>query len=213
MGTDKNGWVKLHRKILDNPVCSKKPTYFAIWVFLILNATHEEYETVFAGKKRVLKPGELITSRKTISAQFGIPESTVYKVIKKFEMEHQIEQQTSKQNTLISLVNWERYQEKGTTNGTKKEQQRNTNKKKEIYSANLQNSLNQIFENVMVNFPKDKQTKKNFDLFMGLVKDAGEENDIENKARNIQSYLDRLPEQQITFKEFTEQWQRISKKD
>ena len=52
----------------------------------------------------------LITGRKVIGKQFNISESKVQRVLKKLEIEQQIEQQTSNANRLISIVNWENYQ-------------------------------------------------------------------------------------------------------
>lgn len=105
------GWIKLHRQILDNPVVCKDADYFAVWCYLLLNATHQNKDAVFAGKKITLHPGQLITGRKSIQEQFGINESKVQRILKFFETEQQIEQQTSNKNRLISIVNWNLYQD------------------------------------------------------------------------------------------------------
>ena len=104
------GWIKLHRVILENPIVCKDSDYFSIWCYLLLNATHKEQNKIFKGKKIILKNGQLITGRKVISKQFNISESKVQRVLKKLEIEQQIEQQTSNANRLISIVNWENYQ-------------------------------------------------------------------------------------------------------
>jgi len=129
------GWVKLHRQILDNPIVCKDSEYFSIWCYLILNATHTEYDSIFKGERIKLKPGQLITGRKSISTKFNISESKVQRVLKKLEIEQQIEQQTSSTNRLISIVNWGSYQnseqliEQPVNNErTTTEQQLNTNK-------------------------------------------------------------------------------------
>ena len=62
-----DGWVKIHRKMLDNPVVFKDPDHLAVWMYLLLKATHQDYQTMFGGKKITLKPGQLITGRKVIS--------------------------------------------------------------------------------------------------------------------------------------------------
>jgi hypothetical protein len=104
------GWIKLHRVILENPIVCKDSDYFSIWCYLLLNATHKEQNKIFKGKKIILKKGQLITGRKVIGKQFNITESKVQRVLKKLEIEQQIEQQTSNANRLISIVNWENYQ-------------------------------------------------------------------------------------------------------
>lgn len=110
MAASTNGFIKLHRKLLDNPVVCKDSDHFAIWIYLLLNATHKSYRTIFRGEQIELNPGQLITGRKSISAYLKINEYKVQRILKLFENEQQIAQQTSTQNRLISVVNWDLYQ-------------------------------------------------------------------------------------------------------
>lgn len=105
-----DGWVKMHRSTLENPVVCKDSDHLAVWMYLLLNATHKEQEKMFAGKKITLQPGQLITGRKRIAEEFKINESKVQRILKLFESEHQIEQRTSNANRLITIVNWCLYQ-------------------------------------------------------------------------------------------------------
>ena len=106
-----NGWIKLHRKLLDNPVVMKDSDHLAVWIYLLLNASHTEYPVLFGGKKISLKAGQLITGRKSIASTLNMSESKVTRVIEMLKSEHQIEQQTSNKNRLITIVNWELYQQ------------------------------------------------------------------------------------------------------
>ena len=106
-----NGWIKLHRKMLDNPVVFKDADHVAIWIYLLLEATHVDYPTLFGGKKVVLKPGQLVTGRKKISERTGVDEYKVMRVLKCFETEHQIAQQKERYGTLISILAWDEYQD------------------------------------------------------------------------------------------------------
>ena len=104
------GWVSVHRKMLDNPVVFKDADHVAVWMYLLLNATHKECQVLFKGEKITLLPGQLITGRKAISDKLKISDSKVHRILKLFEIEQQIEQQTSKKNRLISIKNWDKYQ-------------------------------------------------------------------------------------------------------
>lgn len=53
---DNNGWIKLNRKILDNPIVNKDSDYFSIWCHLLLLATHSEIPKMFKGEKIILQP-------------------------------------------------------------------------------------------------------------------------------------------------------------
>jgi hypothetical protein len=130
-----DGWIKLHRKILDNPIVCKDSDHIAVWTYLLLNATHKEYPTVFKGIKIILQPGQLITGRKVIAEKFNISESKVQRILKSFEIEQQIEQQNCNKNRLISIISWADYQSSEqqdehlvNNKRTTTEQQLNTNK-------------------------------------------------------------------------------------
>lgn len=141
------GWIKLHRKTLDNPIITKDSDYLAVWIYLLLNTTHKEYDVLFKGKRITLKKGQLLTGRKSISEKLKIDENKVQRILKILENEHQIEQQTSNQNRLITIVSWDKYQEDEqqieqqlNNKRTTTEQQVNTNKN----VKNIKNDKNVI---------------------------------------------------------------------
>lgn len=140
------GWVCLYRKILENPIICKDSDYFAVWCYLLLSATHRKTSALFKGKKIILLPGQLITGRKSIAKKFKIDESKVQRILKTLENEQQIEQQTSSQNRLITIINWYQYQEIEQQNAqqvnnecTTSEQRVNTNN----------NETNNIYNNIL----------------------------------------------------------------
>ena len=105
------GWIKSYRTVLDNPTVTKSTDHMAVWVFLLHSVTGKPQKAVFRGQEITLRPGQLITGRKKISAVYkNLNESKVQRVLKDFENAHQIEQQTSSQNRLITIVNWDKYQ-------------------------------------------------------------------------------------------------------
>lgn len=144
------GWIKIHRQILENPIICKDSDYLAVWIYLLLNATHKEIPALFKGEKILLQPGQLITGRKSISEKLKISESKIYRVINEYKSEHQIEQQTSNKNSLITIVNWNKYQQKEQQNEQQKNNKRTTTEHKqeckEIY-INLFNKYKSELEN------------------------------------------------------------------
>lgn len=105
------GWIRLHRKILDNPIITKDRDYLAVWVYLLLNTTHKEYDVIFQGDRITLKKGQLLTGRKSISDKLDIDESKVQRILKTFEKNNQIKQKTCNKNRLITIVAWDKYQQ------------------------------------------------------------------------------------------------------
>lgn len=105
------GFILLHRKVLDNPVCCKDAEYLAVWVWLLLTSTWIESDVMFEGKRITLHPGDLPPiSRRTIARKLQINESKVQRILKTLENEHQIEQQMGSKCRLISIVSWSEYQ-------------------------------------------------------------------------------------------------------
>ncbi|MCM8900573.1 DnaD domain protein [Caldicoprobacter algeriensis] len=149
------GWIKLHRKLLDNPVVCKDADYLAVWVYLLLNATHSNYKDMFKGKPIVLKPGQLITGRKAIASFLNISESKVQRILNAFEQAQQIEQQASNKNRLITILNWHLYQDGEQQN----EQQVNSTfgEKSALFNENKSKS-----EQQMNNYNADKSRHRGF---------------------------------------------------
>ncbi len=106
-----SGWIKIHRKMLKNPVVFKDADHLAVWMYLLLTATHAEKREYFKGEVITLKPGQLLTGRKSIASKTNVTESKVQRVLRALEGEQQIEQQTSNQNRLITILQWGKYQE------------------------------------------------------------------------------------------------------
>lgn len=144
---------------MDNPVVWKDSDHLAVWIYLLLNATHKDMDVLFKNKRITLKPGQLITSRKSIAKKLNISESKVHRVLKMLEIEQQIEQQTSNKNRLITIVGWNEYQsceqqieQQVNNNRTTSEQQVNTNKnikniKNNILCANFFEQIWQMYPN------------------------------------------------------------------
>ena len=119
------GWIKIHRKMLDNPIICKDSDYLAVWIYLLLNATHKEIPALFKKEKIVL------TGRKAISKQLKISESKIYRIINDFKSEQQLEQQTSNKNSLITILNWNKYQESEQQNEQQMNNKRTTSEHKQ----------------------------------------------------------------------------------
>jgi hypothetical protein len=121
------GWIKLHRKLLKNPIM-QRPAYLGVWVFLLINANHEGsgYRAIMGDKMVTLDAGQLVTGRKKISKETYTPESTVEDILSFLEREQMIRQQKFNKYRLISILNWKKYQ--GVDNkATTKQQQGDTN--------------------------------------------------------------------------------------
>ena len=143
------GYVRLYRKILDNPIIWKDSDHVAIWIYLLLNATHKEISVIFKGERTILKPGQLIVGSKAIAEELNINYVKVHRVLNDFKVEKQIEKQASNKNSLITILNWEKYQScekqneiqvKNNCNSTEIQQKSETQSEKQIITENALNT-------------------------------------------------------------------------
>ena len=104
------GWVKIYRSTFEKG-WARKPEYIALWIWLIQLATHQEREYFWNGNTIILKSGQFITGRKFLSEKTGINESKVERILKCFESEQQIEQRKTSTSRLISILNYQKYQD------------------------------------------------------------------------------------------------------
>jgi len=162
-----NGWIKLHRKTLDNPIVMKDTDHLAVWMWLLLNATHSDYDTIYEGERVTLKAGQFITGRKIISKELKINESKIQRILKTFESEQQIEQQTNPRCRLISILRWTDYQ----LDEQQSEQQ--VNNKRTLNNKNKKNNNNiyvQEFEELWSLVPKKVNKKKSYQKYLIVIK-------------------------------------------
>lgn len=150
----------------------KKPHYLALWVHLLLSANHDESEFMWNGGVLKVKSGQFVTGRKQLSAQSGIPETTVEDILSFLEREQQIRQQKTTKYRLITIVKWGQYQNSD-NKATTKRQQADTNKN-EKNEKNLLSEANASGTNGKDMGWKNKPSDNDDDL-PAIDMDSGEE--------------------------------------
>lgn len=148
MAKDKE-FVKIYRKLLENPIICKDNDHLALWIHLLLTVNWSESETVFEKQRITLKPGQGIYGRRALAEKLHISESKCERILTLFKNEQQIEQQTSSRNRLITILNWSSYQKREQQNEqqvdnewTASEQQVNTLKEyKELKNSKNKNPM------------------------------------------------------------------------
>ena len=87
------------------------------------------------GKLLLVREGQIITGRKELSRATGIPETTIERILKMLENEHQIGQQKTNKYRVITILNWKEHQDRTqerTTNGQQTDTYKNDKKDKTI---------------------------------------------------------------------------------
>lgn len=104
-------WIKLYRGIRESAVFDDAET-LRLWLWLLCEAAYEETDRI-VGKKTVhLMPGEMVIKRALLAERFGVSESKIYRSLQLLQELGNIILQPNNKNTVVTIVNWEKYQEK-----------------------------------------------------------------------------------------------------
>lgn len=103
------GYIYLHRKLRDNPVY-KNSTALHCWIHCLLKATFKDREFYWKREKIKLLPGQFITGRDKFGAEIGIPPTTAWFWIRRFEVDGMLDTERTPKGTLVTIKNWEEYQ-------------------------------------------------------------------------------------------------------
>jgi hypothetical protein len=122
----KPGFILLHRSLTDKGYY-KDSHYVHLWIHILMRANHCETEVMHCNKMIKLLPGQFITGREKLAEEIGANPSKVERILKCFENDQQIEQQTFSKYRIITVLNWYHYQN-CTTKRTTREQHVNTEK-------------------------------------------------------------------------------------
>lgn len=112
------GFVKLHRKLLEWEWYSDI-NVSRLFIHLLLKANFEDKK--WQGK--IIKRGELITSRDTLSREINLSETQIRGALNKLKSTNEITIETTNKNTKITLCNYSVYQDKSEMNNQQNNQQ------------------------------------------------------------------------------------------
>lgn len=133
------GFITLKRKITDSSWYGN-PDYLALFIHMLLKANHKERTVVIGNQSIVVKRGQFISGRKALSAETGVQESKVTRILKLFKSEQQIKQQAFSKFSLFSIVNYEKYQ----SPERQVEQQMNNKRTASEQQMNTNNNVNNV---------------------------------------------------------------------
>ena len=164
-----DGWIKLHRKLLDNPIFDK-PELLQLFIYCLLKANHEPQKIIFNGQETEVSTGQFITGRTVIARDLGQKPITTYKRLKILKNIEILNIESNNRFSLVTVVNYGMYQSeeikrnsKSNNKGTTREQLGNTNKNvkndkndKNIYSSSHMAMAEKLKSLILSNNPGAK---------------------------------------------------------
>lgn len=109
------GWVKLHRDLLDWEWYTHLPTK-TLFIHLLLKANHKDNN--YRGK--LVKRGGLLTGRELLSKETGLSVQQIRTALKNLISTNEITNESTKQGSYIQIVRYDEYQD--TTNESTNDQ-------------------------------------------------------------------------------------------
>ena len=182
-----DGWLKLYRSILDSAVFQDAEV-LKVWIWLLCNVSFEQHDTVCYGKVIHLKPGQIATGRKKIAQCTDLNENKVYRALTVLKSLGNIEIKATNKYSIITVVNWDKYQEENVKR-TSSEQQNNsktTTEEQQIDSKTTQHKngkngkkekniyICSFFQSVWDEYPKKLGKNKITKAAMEQLEEAGE---------------------------------------
>ena len=99
------GWVKIHRKFL-NWEWYQNTEMVRIFLHFLLSANHENNNW----QGIIVKKGQVVIGRKKLSKTLGISQRTIRTCLSRLKTTNEITTETTNKYTIITLINWEKYQ-------------------------------------------------------------------------------------------------------
>jgi len=151
-----SGWIKLHRKIKENPIFANSDM-FKLWALCLIKATHKEHDQLVGNQMVKLLPGEFVTGRHELASEFNegvkpsekVSPSTVWRYMKNFEKWQMLNIKSGNKFSVISVTNWSEYQQSEqqvNSKWTANEQQVNTNKNVKNEKNEKKNNKRLVFD-------------------------------------------------------------------
>lgn len=110
------GYIKLWRKTLDSGIL-QHPAAWQLFGYLLLKTSHRPHRQIIGGAVFDLAPGQVVFGRHKAAADLCLSEKqvrTALDMLKKLEI---VACEASNRCTIVSFVNWHRYQEERPAEG------------------------------------------------------------------------------------------------
>ena len=153
------GWISLYRQITDSWLWEDKPfSYGQAWIDMLLTANHEDNDILFEGEVINIPRGTFHTSILKLTYKYGWNRKKTTKFIDLLEKQKMVTTKRTTHGTTVTIVNYDKFQNLGTTictskdtaEGTTKEQPRDINN-----NVNNDNNVNNK-NNIIISPEPDK---------------------------------------------------------
>lgn len=124
----KEGWILLHRKIQDNRIWTDKEPYDkrSAWIDLLMMANHADKNIIVDYKLVMVKRGQIYTSVRKLAERWGWSKDRALKYLRLLETLQMITKDSTNQRTLLTIENYDIYQNVQDTDKTRTRHEQDT---------------------------------------------------------------------------------------
>lgn len=208
------GWFKSYRQAWDKDL-SQNIYLWALWNALLHMATWKETQIIWNGKQRTIPAGSVVFGISELADKWECSRQTIWKWLHYLQGSDRIAVESCTRGTLVSICNWEVYQNteedaftpslhqvdaKWTPSGHQVALSKKVQSKNKEVRSNLKNNITGIrteypieFEQVWAQYGRKGEKKKSFQYWQSLNLSQEEHEDLKKAILN---YSKAKPERQ-----------------
>lgn len=151
------GWIKLHRSILENELWREKREFSRAeaWIDLLLAVNHEDRTVIINGQAVLVRMGNKVTSVSMLAERWNWSRKKVTNFLKLLQGQNMISYKSTTKYTMIEVLKWGFYQQEGIT----EEQQKNNKSTSEEQQKSIKGTSEEQQKNTNKNVENDKNVK------------------------------------------------------
>jgi hypothetical protein len=172
MSLDNQGYISLHRKVMQNFLFKEKRSFskFEAWLFLLMNANHSDSKVLLGNQLIEVKRGSFITSEVKLMDEFRWSKSKLRTFLSLLESQSMIEKITDTKKTTLTIVKYSDYQEVKTTKEPRKNREKTAKRLRADTNNNDNNDNNDNNENKsLTTILTDSSIVETFDFKKSLL--------------------------------------------
>ena len=165
-------FIKLHRSLMDSELWQgEKFSRGQAWVDLILSAAYKDHHFFVRGNKVNIKRGQVAMSKLTMAKRWGWSRDRVTRFLTALQTARMISHQTSQLTTLVTICNYNKFQDSTTPDKTTDKTANKTANKTQSRSKEYNNNIMVKFDAFWSAYPRKVGKQETLKKWAALSED------------------------------------------
>ncbi|MBV1759074.1 MAG: hypothetical protein KMY55_14700, partial [Dethiosulfatibacter sp.] len=184
------GWIKLYRNLFEKSIWKNStPEQKVIFIVVLLLANHKHNQWEWNGEKFTCQPGQFVTSLESLLNHSGknISIQKIRTALKKFIKYEFLTWETTSTGSLITIVNWDKYQTQEQNVADESNDDQQPTNKQSTHNKNVNNSkkykYTESFEKFYSIYPRADQKQQTFNNWKRRLKEYSDVDLIEAASK------------------------------